>query len=350
MHIINNIDLFLTTAAILLPLYFIFKKGAEGSDAASFDTDNSSRDEALELDTLDGLSPIPVPARIYIAGALASVIGTAAYLLAPNGVSARTVIPCVMMIGGVLFILAARVFYGDAVVRRNAARGVVTIISFLLMMGGIYAGGLTLYGVFGAASGKRYLVLGVCGILTGIAGLYYSIKYHQNREAVAIGRRLGFADADNGPASPDAFYDSKGVISGMEVLFKIEQTGGSGTRSLPGFTLELLCRCANPLGVRLKVHPEGFLGGALSFSSLPKVPSVPYWDLYEVRSNLPDSVLKPLSEARSKKSIFSEETGFSGMSLDEKGFKFAFSKEGSVSLAYVKKIVEAASLLASAFK
>ena len=350
MRIINNVDLLLTAAAIFLPLYFIFKKRAKGFKDTFPDTGDSSHDKALKSNTIDGMNPIPVPTRIYIAGALASVAGTAAYLLAPKGTSARTVIPCVMMIGGVLFILAARVFYGDAVVRRNAAREVVSIISFLLMMGGLYSVGLTLYGVFDAASGKRYLVLGTCGVLVGIAGLYYRMKYHQDREAVAIGRRLGFADVDTGPASPDTFYDSKGVINGMEVLFKLEQTGGSGTNYLSGFTLEVLCRCANPLGVRLKVHPEGFLGSTLSFSSLPKVPSIPYWDFYEVRSNLPDSILKPLSEARNKKSIFTEEAGFSGMSLDEKGFKFIFLKEGSVSMAYVKKVIEATARLASAFK
>lgn len=347
--IVDNADLLLTAAAILLPLYFILKKSADGSEDASSDANAPSHKEEPELHTLDGLSPIPVPTRVYISGAVASTFGTGAYLLAPHGTTARTVIPCVLMISGVLFILAARIFYGDAVVRRNAARGVVAILSFFLLMGGIYAGGLTLYGVFGPAGGSRYLLLGACGILAGIAGLYYSVKYHQDREAVEIGRRLGFADTDKGPTSPDTFYDSKGIVNGLEVLFMIEKTGGPGTRYLPGFTLEVLCRCANPSGIRLKVRPKGILS-ALSFSSLPKIPSVPYWDFYEVWSNLPNLVLKPLSEARGKKSVFTEEAGFSGMSLDEKGFRFTFSKEGPVGVAYAKDVIEAVSRLSSAFQ
>lgn len=347
-NLADKADLLLTAAAITLPIYFLFIKRAATPEGASSDAGGSPRGEEPVLRGFDGLDPIPVPARVYLAGAAASALGTGAYLLAPHGAAARTAAPCALMTGGVLFVLAARVFFGDAVVRRNAALGAAGLISFFLLMGGIYAGGLALYGVFDAAGGARYLLLGACGTLAGIAGLYYSVKYHQDREAVAIGRRLGFVDADKGPASPDAFYDSKGVMNGVEVLFMIERTGGAGTYYLPGFRLEVFCRRADRSGVRLEVRPKGIFN-ALSFSSLPLVPCVPRWELYEVRSNRPDLAGKLLSETRAVKDVFAKEAGFSGMSLDEKGFKFTFSEDGDAGVAYIKRVLEAASRLSSAF-
>jgi len=101
--------------------------------------------------------------------------------------------------------------------------------------------------------------------------------------------------------------------------------------------------------VRLEVRLERLFGCIPGLSSLPKVPAVPYWDYYEIHSNQPDAVLKPLSEAGGKNNIFTEAMGFFGMSLDKKSFKFTFHKGSSINTGYVKSILEAASRLAVAF-
>ena len=327
------VALYLAQIYLLVSLYFSMKKNTAGPADGG----------------VDGRNPIPVPGWVYISGALTSAIGTAVWLMARTRETAVMNIPLGMMLGGMFFIVAARILYGDAVVRRNAARLIIAGISYLLVMGGVLVGGLALYGVFNPPEARTRLLYGIAGVILGIPGLYYGIKYQQDREAVGIGRELGFADADSGPTSPDGEYDSKGVMNGMEVLFNIEQSTGRDSSS---YLLEVLCRCANPAAVRLEVHPENFARLSLHHSSLQTIPAGPRWDHYEVRSNLPDLVLKPLSEAKDKQNVFKAEKGFSGMSLDKDGFKFSFRIQGSAEyadMAFIKNILEETSRLAAAF-
>ena len=331
--------LYLAQIGILVSLYFDMKKNSGG-------TANGAGTPGYGV---DGRNPIPVPRWVYISGALSSAVGTAAWVLAPTRETAATDIPLALMLGGIMLIVAARIIYGDAVVRRNAVRLVIAGISYLLVMGGVLVGGLALYGVFNPPEARTWLECGIAGVILGIPGLYYGIKYHQDRESVAIGRELGFTDADSGPTSPDGAYDSKGVMNGMEVLFNIEPSSG---REPSSFLLEVLCRCANPSGVLLELRPVSSAHLTLNPFSLPKLPSVPLWEDYEIRSNMPELVLKPLSEARHEHDVFTAAAGFSGMSLDKEGFKFKFYIDGFVETAdsaFIRKILEETSGLAAAF-
>jgi hypothetical protein len=184
-------------------------------------------------------------------------------------------------------------------------------------------------------------------ILAGMAGAYYGIKYQQSAEGRAIGREMGFVDADGGAC--DGIYDSKGLMNGVETLFNVEQS--SAAKNSPAhFTLEVLCRCSNTRGLKLSARPEGLLGPlGLSFGSLPRLPDVPYWDFYDVRCDQSAPALRLLPPVRSGNNIFNDEAGFLGMALDGNEFKFTFGLEGYAGTAYVRRVLQETSHLASLF-
>lgn len=292
--------------------------------------------------------PNRVPGWIYIAGGLASAAGVLVFFTGSNGVSQRSVISFALIPGGILYILGASFFYGDPADRRNILRGAVGLISFLMIVAGIMTFVFIAAGAFDPGQGRPYAVLAAFAIILGIGGAYYGMKYQQSAEGREIGRKLGFLDAD-GEVSSDGAYDSKGVMNGVETLFNVEPQSG-GRNSPPYFTLEVLCRCPNTRGVALSVRPESFLGPlGISFGSMPRLPGLPYWDFYEVRCNRPESAQSLLSEARRGENVFNNKAGFLEMSLQESAFKFTFRTEGYADTAYVYRVLQETSRLASFF-
>ncbi|MCM2266668.1 MAG: hypothetical protein NDI60_02715 [Elusimicrobiales bacterium] len=287
-----------------------------------------------------------VPAWVYLLCGAISVVGAAAFMLGPNGVSPRTVISFSMIPGGPILFLAAKVAYGGAIALRNVLRSIVAVLGFLVLFGGIMTGVLLFAGAFAPENTVLYAFLAAAALLAGMALAYYGMKYQQGPEGVEIGRELGFQDA----GGDDGVYDSKGEMNGVEIMFNVEQEAAHHSRhgSSPAhFRLEVLCACANPRGLRLEVQPDGFLN--FSLSGLPKAPHVDYWDYYDIRANLPDVAAGPLAAAKAGDSVFNEQTGFSRLTLDGNELKLVFEQEGYAGTQYVHRILEEASRLALAF-
>lgn len=194
----------------------------------------------------------------------------------------------------------------------------------------------------------------------GVLGYSYGSRFHQNLDAVEIGRQLGFSAADSGFLSPDWIYDSKGGLNGVETLFNIEVRAAGGSRYSPlryRHTLEVLCYCANPQGVKLSVRLSGMELFTYRFLSLFRMLlSVPYmaqpagWKgSCSFRCTLPETAAGPLSDAGST-GIFTDDYGFKEMWLSGTEFKFVFSKKETPWTALrVKAALEAAAGLAARF-
>lgn len=291
--------------------------------------------------------PAQVPAWVYVAAFAVSLGGVLLYFNGPNGVSPRTVGTFAMIPGGVAFFVVASFVYGDAVRRRNTVRGILAGAGFLLIVGAIFTGVLIAAGAFDAGEVRYYGAAAGAGLAVGLVLVYFTMKYMQSEEAVVIGRRLGFTDTDPGVTSEDGEYDSKGVMNGVETLFNIEQ-GEGGRNARARFSLDVLCRCVNPSGVRLEVRPEG-LGTLVNLSGLQRVSPLLNWEFYDVRTNFPDVAARLLPPLRDRENVFTDEAGFTALSLSETGLKASFLAEGYVGTAYVKRVLEEVTKLASAF-
>lgn len=285
-----------------------------------------------------------VPVWVVVAGGLASAGGAAAFFMGPNGVSPYTVVSFALMPAGVLFIAGAYYYYGSPATRRNMVRGVMAIVSFLMILAAAFLGVFIAVEAFEPANNARYGGLAVFLLVAGMVGAYFGLRYQQSAEGRAIGRELGFVDASGG--GDDGIYDSKGRMNGLEVLFDVSQ-GPPGKHSPARFRLEVLCRCSNLADVRLSVKPEGLLG--VSFGALPRVPDVPHWDFFDVRCNRPDVALRLLPGARKGVNVFSDEAGFRSMLLDGPEFKFSFGLQGYIGTEYARRVLHEVSLLASRF-
>jgi len=287
-----------------------------------------------------------VPAWVYVASFVISLGGVLAFIFGPNGVSPRTLISFGMIPGGVIFFMGAKAVYGGAIGLRNVLRSLVAFLGFLLIFGGIMGGVLIFAGAFSPDNKALYVFAAAAALLAGAAMTYYGLKYQQGPEGVAIGRELGFQDAGAG----DGVYDSKGGMNGVEVMFNVEQVATHTTRhaTYPAhFRLEVLCACANPRGLSLEIKPDGLLN--FSLSGLPKIPHVDYWDNYDIRSNMPDVATGPLAAAKAGDNVFSEQAGFSGLTLDGNELKLVFELEGYAGTAYVRRVLDESSRLSAAF-
>lgn len=285
-----------------------------------------------------------VPGWVYSAGGILAMAGTAVFMFAPNGVNPMTVSGAIMVPAGVLLIVGGRFFYGGGPARRNILRSTLTIFSFMLILGGIFTGVFIFAGAFAPGTGGVYGSIALGLIAAGVAGAWHGLHYYQSAEGLVIGRQLGFEDASGGGA--DSFYDSKGRVNGVETLINVEQNSSHrGTAAC--FRLDVLCRCANPSGVRLEVEPERML--SLPKRGLPRVDAVPYWDYFEVRCDRPDEALRVLPEFRKNPGVFGDAAGFASMSLEGGEFKFTFSLTGYAGTAFVRRVVQEVSMLASRF-
>lgn len=317
----------------------------EIQEEVRLEKESLARGEVPEPDGVEtsGVSA-PVPPGIYAAGIIMSAAGMAMFFTAPNGVSPYTVTSFALIPGGVLLILLATFFCGGGPTRRNMLRSLLTIGSFLMILAGIFTGVLLFAGAFSPPNVPAAGAAAIGLIAAGMGGAWHGMKYQQSAEGRAIGRELGFTDTSGG--GEDAHYDSKGRINGLEVLINVEQQPAH--RSAPAsFTLEVLCRCANASGVRLTVKPESILG--VMPGGMPRVDAVPYWDYYDVRCATPETALAVLPEFRKGPNVFSDRTGFAGMSLEGGEFTFTFRRTGHAGPAFVRRITEETSLLASKF-
>ncbi|MCX5786416.1 MAG: hypothetical protein NTX59_12080 [Elusimicrobia bacterium] len=68
-----------------------------------------------------------------------------------------------------------------------------------------------------------------------------------------------------------------------------------------------------------------------------------------MRCNLAQAVIQPLTEARRGNNIFIDQAGFSRLKLSGNEFRFFFQREGYIGTAYVKRILEEVTRLASLF-
>ncbi|MDA8131947.1 MAG: hypothetical protein M0011_10640 [Elusimicrobia bacterium] len=300
----------------------------------------SGEDETLLPELMGVEVPAEAPSWVYLTGALMVLGGAAAFFAGPNGVNTYSVSTFSLIPLGVLVVIGGKLLYGTPAVRSNVLYGALALFSFLLVIGGIFLGVFIAAGAFSPENSRPYGVLGLLGLIVGMAGAYFGMSRQRSGEGRAIGAKLGFVDAGSG----DGIYDSKGFMNGLEVFFDVDQRASS-RGAPPSFMLQVLCRCPNSSGLRLSVKPENALG--VSFGSLPRVPDVPHWDFYDVRCDRPGEAMRILPPARREPGIFSDAAGFTGMSLEGGEFKFSFTREGCVRTEDVKKILEQVSLLAS---
>jgi len=275
-------------------------------------------------------------------------VAGAAVCLADSGRGLLPAATFLCILAGLALIKGGKYFYGEAFARRNYLRDLAAGASFLLILGAVSAGVMLFAGAFDPAKAGICSAAAIAAFVLGILGMAYGIKYKQSAEGVLIGRAIGFADAETGLLSADGIYDAKGELSGPEVLFNIEPVE-AGRNNRERFYLDVLCRCANPRGVRLEAGRSGFLGTALACFGLEQAKSPAAWDFHNVYSNLPDAVVPPLTKALEAGVIFTEETGLSRLSLKGKSFRLSFSLEGRSATDGIKQILVQAATLAAAF-
>lgn len=287
----------------------------------------------------------PVPAWIYAAGGAASIIGAILFFVfGMSSFNYFTIAGLVLLIGGILFSVSGKFLFSDTIARHNMTCKGLGIFSFFLMMGGAILGILVYVGAFDQGEGGPWGVLAAALFIAGACAYYYSETRRKDDESLSIGRDLGFKTTAT--SGSEARYDSKGIINGIEVLINLEQ-GEPHKNSPASFTLEILCRCRNTLGMRLAVKPEGPLG--IAVGALPRVPDVPYWDFYDIRCDQPQEALRLLPDARRGDNVFTEDSGFRSLGLKGGEFKFVFGLEGYAGTAYVRRVAEEVSRLAARF-
>ncbi|HNW44456.1 MAG TPA: hypothetical protein PKI19_08120 [Elusimicrobiales bacterium] len=297
------------------------------------------------------------PALLGVAIAL-MVFGVAGVIANLNGVRFYPRFFYALAAGGFLLVSCHDFFSNGAINRMNYFRVLVKYFSlFLIAVAAtllliLLAGGMT-------PRPAAWSLVAAAFAYLGVVGYYYGARFHQNLDAVEIGRRLGFVPADSGFLSPDWIYDSKGEVNGVETLFNIEVRAAGGSRFRPPrytHELEVLCYCANPRAVKLSVKPRGAGFFSRGFSSLFRMLRVPRmappagWDgATAVRCSVPEAAALPLSE-ENQSGVFSELYGFKEMWLSGSEFKFVFSRtDVPWDEARVKETLNAAARLAARF-
>ena len=281
------------------------------------------------------------PESISVAGGLISISGVVLFFIfGMNSFNVFTIAGLVLMAGGMLLILSGKILFGDKIARFNLKCKGAEVLSLFLMVGGMILGILVYVGAFDQKGGPGAVAAAL--LIAGAYGFYYGETRRKDEESLSIGKDMGFKTTAT--SGSEARYDSKGVMNGVEVLINLEQ--GEPSRGSPAcFVLEILCRCRNTQGVRLEVTPKILPG--ISFGTVPLIPSVPYWDFYDIRCDQLLEALRLLPDARQGDNVFTDERGFSGMSLKGSEFKFVFNHEGYADTFYVQRVAEEVSRLAS---
>ncbi|PIS46826.1 MAG: hypothetical protein COT17_06640 [Elusimicrobia bacterium CG08_land_8_20_14_0_20_51_18] len=288
--------------------------------------------------------------RYQIAGGAIVVIGIIGILYGPQGTGpwstgciGAAALGLALMIFGGLFGVEEKL---KKAVFSNFFKSAIAVVSFFAMMLGMLV--IMIYYAGSIVDLRPWLPYAFIGLAAGVFGFYYGSAYKQNVEMLKLAEKIGLEPARTGMREPDGKYDIKGVVEGVEVLADLEEMPGS-RNSPASFNLEILCRVGNPLGVKLKVSPEGALGGLAGGMS-----QVPYWDWYSVKTNNEGLILQVLPAARqSPGSVFGKNYGFLSMELKGGEFKFSFGKKGHFEpeggQKYVKKITGECAALAKKF-
>jgi len=255
-------------------------------------------------------------------------------------------------IGSVLLTLSSAVIYlwgkmrtgNAAVVRGNAICVVVGSLSGVAGMLCIVTLIIQLSGASDMPTRWNiYSFLGAAGLLAAMAGLWYAFKYQTNEEIIEMLAPLGFVTADSGLFGADGEYDAKGTLNGIVVLVNLTQN--EPDRNSPAnFTLTVMCRAANPRGLRLLIHKGNFLNAPLgSPVGLKKIKSADWTD-YSV-SGGPEAdalmVLPLLKKAGA--AAFSDRSGFTRLLIEGNELKADFWLEGRPEASYAKLLVETVS-------
>lgn len=291
----------------------------------------------------------PLAVGAYVACACISVLGAIAFAVDQGDISPRKLAFLAMIPGGALCFIAAKVYYDGMPGLRNALRGAVAFLGFLAIVAGLYTVVLYSAGVFSGSDRLFWLAGGIFSALAGSVAAWYGIRYQQSRDALAIGRVLGFTTADNGLFAADGAYDSKGEVNGVPVKFKVDQwlpQESKGGSTPPHFCLEVLCLRPNTRELRLEIKPKTLI--PFTLSKLPLAPHVDYWDHYEIRTNDHQAAAGPLAAAKAVETIFNDENGFSRLILEGPEFKAHFRLEGYPNADYVRRVLDAVSRLAAA--
>lgn len=299
-------------AGLLLTLLSFFQadtaEGEAASSAASFPPE------------LPGLPEPAAPARVLIPGGLAVALGVLLFFFASPDAYVLYRIAYAFLAGGFAFMAGGYLAYASPARQRNFARAAIALAGFLSILAGIFGGVLLAAGAVDSP-GPAHAGGCLAALAAGMAAAYYGLRFQQSSEGLAIGKALGFEEAD-GQVSGDGIYDSKGLVNGVETLIDVEQNPG-GRNSRASFTFTVLCRCRNPKGLQLSLRagsePDeetaGILAG-LHFSG---------------------------------DGVFSEDHGFKSLTLKGGELVAVFGRDGYANAAYGKELVESAAAVAARF-
>ena len=286
---------------------------------------------------------------VYVPGGLASLAGLTLFYFAGENMTVMR-LGSIFFWGGLLLVAACNFLYGSPAAWRSFYRAAIAVAGFLLILGGIMTGLLLIAGTFDAPEIPYRAAGAVAALLAGMGAAYYGLKYQQSQEGLAVGRALGFEEAD-GRVGGDGVYDAKGLVHGVLTLIDVEQDGPGGRPSSVGsFNFTVLCRPANSAGVRLVVLPPRGQPGADAPEGLAPVGDVLYWKAWAIFANKPGPAVTALSAARLGGGVFDEEHGFKGMTLEGDRFEFRFRKDGILHIDYARDVVRAAAALAANFQ
>lgn len=250
----------------------------------------------------------------------------------------------IVIAAGALVLFGCWLIFGDSTERRNgfrillagagAAAIIISIVALILILSGAED-----VPRLGAGTAKA-----LAGLAAGALGVYYGVRYQQDMNAVELAEEIGFSKADSGLFRPDSFYDGKGTRNNIETLFNINQHGGS-RYSGPCYSLEILCRVANPEGINLIAYPRR--GRPIKFFLPPEVKGLPGWDWCTVRSSPAEPAAERLG--RSFADFYRGTGDFDYLFLKGGKFKFVFSHDGWAGKKFVETVINMSTILASRF-
>lgn len=339
-----------TLLASLLAL-LLRQKGAKGAEASAAPAGGGETGLQAGKATRRKL-----PQGIMAAAFSALALGLAGVIANFNGVELNQPIFWGLALAGFLIFFGYDFAVNGAINRANYFKTALKYFSLLLIgYSALQLAGLALdvYGGRSAARGLAALALGGLGVL----GYYYGSRFHQNLEAVAMGRAFGFVPAESGVFSEDWIYDSRGEMNGVPALFNIEVTASGGGKYSPteyAHKLEVLCRCANPHGIKLRVR-EGWTGLWATVLSmfralgLPKMMRPPAWKgRGRFRANIPERAADCIERSRADTEVFTED--FRELWLSGGELKLVFVSANSAwNESRVKRVLAAATRLAAGF-
>jgi hypothetical protein len=252
-------------------------------------------------------------------------------------------------LAGLLCVAYAALNKDSAAVKKaeiyNALRGLIGAVSFFMLVAGML---VIMICYFGHIDDLRpYVPLAFGGLALAAAGFYYGMAYQQDTDLVELAPDLGFTAADTGLAGPDGQYDIKGTVNGVQTLVNLEQ-GKAGRNRRSSFSIDILCRPANPRGLEFKMKPAGLMD---QLAGTP--PDLPGWNDFSIAASDPQllaAAFEGLTPARNRS--FSEEMGFLSMELNGSELVFHFNHDGYFDVdgkEYLSMLLKDCGMLAARF-